>query len=145
MNSVRRRRLSRHCPSRVDRECPYPSGLFCHRYGTDDYPGSLLPGKVPDRLIGTTPQSRNELLASAFLRYRLCEERGTGFEKVVSAAELFGLPPVSFVPAENAFQVVLHSPRKLAEMSQSERIEACYQHSVLKMCLERRPNKHKFA
>jgi ATP-dependent DNA helicase RecG len=95
-------------------------------------PGGLLPGKTIDRLIGATPESRNEILAAAFRRYCICEERGTGFLKVVTAVELFGLPPVSFVQAENAFKVVLFAPRKFAEMSQQERIEACYQHSALK-------------
>lgn len=94
-------------------------------------PGSLLPGKRLDRLIGTTPESRNEKLASAFRRYRICEERGTGFQKVVQAVELFGLPPIVFTPMENAFRVTLCAPRKFAEMSQGERIEACYQHAVL--------------
>jgi len=94
-------------------------------------PGSLLPGKRLDRLIGTTPESRNELLASAFRRYRICEERGTGFQKVVANVELFGLPPVLFTPQENTFQVTLFTPRKFSEMSQAERIEACYQHAVL--------------
>ena len=47
-------------------------------------PGALLPGKRADRLIGTTPESRNEKLASSFRRFRICEERGTGFQKVVS-------------------------------------------------------------
>lgn len=95
-------------------------------------PGGLLPGKTVDRLIGATPESRNEILAAAFRRYRICEERGTGFQKVVMAVELFGLPPVAFVQAENAFKVILYAPRKFADMSQSERIEACYQHAVLK-------------
>jgi ATP-dependent DNA helicase RecG len=94
-------------------------------------PGSLLPSKRLDRLIGTTPESRNELLASAFRRYRICEERGTGFQKVVANIELFGLPPVLFTPQENSFQVTLFAPRKFADMSQAERIEACYQHAVL--------------
>jgi predicted HTH transcriptional regulator len=94
-------------------------------------PGALLPGKRPDRLIGTTPESRNETLASAFRRYRICEERGTGFQKVVRSVELFGLPPIAFSPMENAFRVTLYAPRKFAEMSQAERIEACYQHAVL--------------
>ena len=40
--------------------------------------------------------------------------------------------PVAFVQAENAFKVILYAPRKFADMSQSERIEACYQHAVLK-------------
>lgn len=94
-------------------------------------PGSLLPGKRPDRLIGTTPESRNEILASAFRRYRICEERGTGFQKVVANIELFGLPPVLFTPMENAFRVTLYAPKKFDDMTQSERIEACYQHAVL--------------
>jgi len=95
-------------------------------------PGGLLPGKSVDRLIGATPESRNEILAAAFRRYRICEERGTGFQKVVTAIELFGLPPVAFVQAEKAFKVILYAPRKFADMSRSERIEACYQHAVLK-------------
>lgn len=95
-------------------------------------PGGLLPGKTVDRLIGATPQSRNEKLAAAFRRYRICEERGTGFQKTVAAVELFCLPPVAFVQAENAFKVILYAPRKFAAMAQAERIEACYQHAVLK-------------
>ncbi len=95
-------------------------------------PGGLLPGKTVDRLIGATPESRNEVFAAAFRRYRICEERGTGFQKVVTAVELFGLPPVAFVQAEKAFKVILYAPRKFADMSQTDRIEACYQHAVLK-------------
>ncbi len=94
-------------------------------------PGSLPSSKRLDRLIGTTPESRNERLASAFRRYRICEERGTGFEKVISAVELYNLPPVTFTNLENAFRVTLYSPRKFSDMSQLERIEACYQHAVL--------------
>lgn len=94
-------------------------------------PGALLPGKRPDRLIGTTPESRNEKLASSFRRFRICEERGTGFQKIVTAIELFGLPPLVLAPQENAFRVTIGAPRKFADMSASERIEACYQHAVL--------------
>ncbi|HMY36149.1 MAG TPA: ATP-binding protein, partial [bacterium] len=57
-------------------------------------PGKLLPNKNIDRLIRTTPESRNEILAAAFRRYNICEERGSGFEKAVTAIELFGLPPL---------------------------------------------------
>jgi predicted HTH transcriptional regulator len=95
-------------------------------------PGSLLPSKKLDRLIGTTPESRNEILASAFRRYGICEERGTGFLKVITSVELYGLPPVAFDQGENHFKVTLFKPRKFTEMSQAERIEACYQHAVLK-------------
>lgn len=94
-------------------------------------PGRLLPTKKIDRLIRTTPESRNEVLAAAFRRYNICEERGSGFEKAVRSIELFGLPPLKFLETENSFKVIMYSPKKYADMSVQERIEACYQHSVI--------------
>lgn len=94
-------------------------------------PGRLLPTKKLDRLIRTTPESRNEILAAAFRRYNICEERGSGFEKSVVAIELFGLPPLKFEEYENSFKVTMFSPRKFADMSITERMEACYQHSII--------------
>lgn len=94
-------------------------------------PGKLLPSKKIDRLIRTTPESRNEILAAAFRRYNICEERGSGFEKAVMAIELFGLPPLKFEETDNSFKVTMYSPRKFADMTNEERIEACYQHSII--------------
>lgn len=94
-------------------------------------PGLLLPTKRVDRLIGTTPESRNEALASSFRRFRICEERGSGFQKVASFVELFGMPPIVFAPLENSFRVTLFAPKPFAKMSITERVEACYQHAVL--------------
>lgn len=94
-------------------------------------PGKLLPTKKIDRLIRTTPESRNEILASAFRRYNICEERGSGFEKAVIAIEIFGLPPLKFEEVENFFKVTMYAPKKYAEMTNEERIEACYQHSII--------------
>jgi len=95
-------------------------------------PGSLLPSKSIFRLIGTPPESRNELLAAAFRRYNLCEERGSGFTKTIQAIELFGLPPLGFDKGENYFKVILYFPRDFSKMSRTERIQACYQHAVIK-------------
>jgi len=95
-------------------------------------PGNLLPSKQLDRLIGTQPESRNELLARSFRQYKICEERGSGLLKAGAEIELYGLPPIEFYTGSNFFKVTLHKPRSFAEMSQRERLEACYQHSVLK-------------
>jgi len=95
-------------------------------------PGRLLPSKKIDRLIGTNPESRNDLLASAMRRYKICEERGSGLIKAVNAIELFGLPPLAFEQGENYFKVTMFSPKTFAEMTPRERIEACYQHATLK-------------
>ncbi len=95
-------------------------------------PGGLLPSKQLDRLIGTQPESRNEQLARAFRRYKICEERGSGLLKAGLAIELYGLPPIEFAAEPNHFKVTLHAPRTFAKMSVRERLEACYQHAVLK-------------
>lgn len=94
-------------------------------------PGKLLPSKSIDRLIGTTPESRNDALASAFRRYNICEERGSGFQKVISSIELFGLPPLKIEEHANSFRVTMFTPKTFAELTPSERIEAAYQHCVL--------------
>ena len=95
-------------------------------------PGRLLPSKKIDRLIRTTPESRNEILASAFRRYGICEERGSGFEKAVAAIELYGLPPLKFEELENSFRVTMYSPKTFAKLTPIERVEACYQHSIIR-------------
>ena len=94
-------------------------------------PGHLLPSKQIDRLIRTTPESRNEILAQAFRRYNICEERGSGFEKAVTEIEIYGLPPLKFEELRNSFKVTMFAPKSFAEMNLNERIEACYQHSII--------------
>lgn len=95
-------------------------------------PGGLLPSKQLDRLIGTQPESRNERLARAFRRFRICEEQGSGLLKAGLDVELYGLPPIKFEAGTNHFKVTLLSPRTFAQMSPGERLDACYQHAVLK-------------
>ena len=94
-------------------------------------PGGLLPSKRLDRLIGTQPESRNEQLARAFRRYKICEERGSGLLKAGLAVEIYGLPPIRFEAGQNFFKVTLFTPRTFSQMSPRERLEGCYQHAVL--------------
>lgn len=86
----------------------------------------------PDRFIDSAPRSRNEALASLMRRMRICEEQGTGIDKVVATVELFQLPPPDFRVESSATRILLYSPRRFAEMTADERIRACYQHAVLK-------------
>jgi ATP-dependent DNA helicase RecG len=95
-------------------------------------PGGLLPSKRLDRLINTQPESRNELLARAFRRYKICEERGSGLLKAGLEVELYGLPPIKFEAGPTHFKVTLYAPRTFAQMALQERLNACYQHAVLK-------------
>lgn len=93
------------------------------------------PGKPlvsPDRFLDLPPRSRNEALAALMRRMRLCEEQGTGIDKVILAVELHQLPPPDFRTEVHAVRAVLFAPRRFAEMTPEERIRACYQHAALK-------------
>jgi len=93
------------------------------------------PGKPlvsPDRFLDLPPRSRNEVLASLMRRMRLCEEQGTGIDKVIFHVELHQLPPPDFRTEGDAVRTVLLAPRRFAEMTPDERIRACYQHAALR-------------
>lgn len=86
----------------------------------------------PERMIDLPPRSRNEALASLMRRMKMCEEQGSGLDKVVQTCEVYQLPPPLFREEENSFQAVLYGPRSFADMSPDERVRACYFHAVLK-------------
>lgn len=93
------------------------------------------PGKplVPaDRMIDLPPRSRNEALAALMRRMGMCEEQGSGLDKVIASVELFQLPPPLFREEGDSMQAVLYGPRTFAQMTPDERIRACYHHAVLK-------------
>ena len=85
----------------------------------------------PDRFLDSPPRSRNEALASLMRRMRLCEEQGTGIDKVLLAVEKNQLPAPDFQSDAGAVRVLLFGPRRFANMSPSERMRACYQHASL--------------
>lgn len=86
----------------------------------------------PARFIDSPPRSRNEALASLMRRMGLCEEQGTGIDKVVEAVEQTRLPPPEFRAEAGATRTVLFGPRRFADMTTEERLRACYQHAVLR-------------
>lgn len=86
----------------------------------------------PERMIDLPPRSRNEALASLMRRMGMCEEQGSGLDKVIAQVEMFQLPPPLFRAESNSTQAILYSPRTFAEMTSEERVRACYFHAVLK-------------
>ncbi len=85
-----------------------------------------------NRMIDLPPRSRNESLASLMRRLRMCEEEGSGLDKVIIDVELFQLPAPKFQSEADSMRAVLYAPRSFADMSQEERIRACYQHAVIR-------------
>jgi len=84
------------------------------------------------RFIDHSPRSRNEKLAYFMRRIKVCEERGSGIDKVVAAVELFQLSAPTFQTEDGYFRVTLSAPKSLRQMNKDDKIRACYQHSCLK-------------
>lgn len=84
------------------------------------------------RFLDTPPKSRNEVLASLMRRFNICEERGSGIDKVVSQIELFQLPAPLFEVPEGFTRVVLFAYRPLTGMDKADRVRACYLHACLR-------------
>lgn len=103
--------------------------LFEHRLEITN-PGTPL--IQTQRFIDSPPQSRNEVLASFMRRINICEERGSGIDKVIFSVEAFQLPAPIFEKTEKHTKVVLFAHRPFAEMDGEDRIRACYQHCCLK-------------
>lgn len=84
------------------------------------------------RFLDSPPQSRNESLASFMRRINICEERGTGVDKVVFQTELYQLPAPIFEVTERHTRAVLFGHKEFAAMDKEERIRACYLHCCLR-------------
>lgn len=84
------------------------------------------------RFLDTPPKSRNETLASLMRRFGICEERGSGIDKVVSEIELYQLPAPLFEAPEGFTRTVLFAYQPFRKMSETERLRACYIHACLK-------------
>jgi predicted HTH transcriptional regulator len=84
------------------------------------------------RFVDTPPKSRNEALASMMRRFRICEERGSGIDKVVAQVEIYQLPAPYFEVPEGFTRAVLYAHRPLSEMDKADRVRACYLHACLK-------------
>lgn len=88
-----------------------------------------------DRIIDTTPKSRNEHLASLMRQFKICEELGTGWDKIVVGCELKNLPPPRMQVYENGTRVLLYAYRPYANWSMEDRVRACYYHACVKFIL----------
>ena len=93
-------------------------------------PGSPLIDKA--RFVDHPPVSRNEQLASFMRRIGVCEERGSGYDKVVFETEFYQLPAPEIEIYNDHTKVILFAHKEYAQMSKEDRYRACYLHACLK-------------
>ena len=83
------------------------------------------------RFLGTPPRSRNEDLASFLRRVNICEERGSGIEKVVFQTEFYQLPAPLFEVVGGCTRATLFTHKSFVDMDKADRVRACYLHACL--------------
>ncbi len=65
-------------------------------------------------------------------RMGICEERGSGVDKMVFQTELFQLPAPAFEVTGDSTRSTLFAPRTLTKMEQGDRVLAVYLHACLR-------------
>ena len=85
-----------------------------------------------DRFVDAAPQSRNEAMAALMRRFGICEERGSGIDKVIDAIEISQLPAPLFETPPGATRSVMYAYKDLRDMNRADRVRAVYLHACLR-------------
>lgn len=70
-------------------------------------------------------------LAAAMRKVGICEERGSGYDKVISYVEKYNLPAPLITEYERSTKVSLFAKKEFDELTKKEKIAACYAHVSL--------------
>ena len=84
------------------------------------------------RIVDNPPRSRNEKLAELMRRLRICEELGTGWDKIVISCELQMLPAPRIDLYEENTKVTLYAHMPFNSLSAEDKLWACYLHACIK-------------
>lgn len=84
------------------------------------------------RIVDNPPKSRNEKVASLMRRLRMCEELGTGWDKIIISCELQQLPAPKIELYEDSTRVTLYSEKEYSSYSMEDKLWACYMHACIK-------------
>lgn len=84
------------------------------------------------RIIDNPPKSRNEKLASLMRRLRICEELGSGWDKMAISCELSQIPAPKIDLYEDSTKVIMFSEIPFTNISSEDKLWACYVHAVIK-------------
>lgn len=83
------------------------------------------------RIIDNPPRSRNEKLASIMRRLRMCEELGTGWDKIVISCEMLQLPAPKIDLFQESTKVTLFAEMPFGSIAPEDRLWACYLHACI--------------
>ncbi|MFR2503455.1 MAG: ATP-binding protein [Coprobacillus cateniformis] len=87
-------------------------------------PGNLLVDV--NRIIDTAPHSRNENMASFLRIVDICEERGSGFDRMEEGMSELRIPAPKVETAEDFCRTKLYWYQSLNSWSKEDKIRTCY-------------------
>ena len=103
--------------------------LFSNRIEITNPGAPLIDTK---RFIDNPPRSRNEQLASIMRQFRICEELGTGWDKIALACEEINLPAPQIKVYDESTKIVLFKYIPFADFSMEEKLDVCYMHACIR-------------
>ncbi len=93
------------------------------------------PGKplvAVERIVDNPPKSRNEKMSSLMRRMKMCEELGSGWDRMVISCELKQLPAPKISIYEENTKVTLFGKTTFGKMTEDDRLWSCYLHACVK-------------
>lgn len=85
-----------------------------------------------NRKIDSPPRSRNETLVKLMRYMKICEEYGSGWDRIVHSCELSQLPAPSIETIGDSTRVVLFQHIPFSSLSQKDSLRTTYYHACLK-------------
>ena len=93
---------------------------------------SGLPLVDVKRIVDSPPKSRNEKMASYARRVNMCEELGSGWDRIVESCEFCQLPTPTIHLYEDCTKVIIYSNVPFANQTNESRLWALYMHACVK-------------
>ena len=87
-------------------------------------PGCLLVDV--NRIIDTAPHSRNEAMASFLRMIHICEERGSGFDRMEEGMSALKIPAPKVETGDDFARTKLYWYANLNEWTKEDKIRTCY-------------------
>lgn len=84
-----------------------------------------------ERIVDNPPRSRNEALSSLMRRMSMCEELGSGWDRIILGCEFMQLPAPRIDIYEDSTKVTFFEKINYSNMSENDRLWSCYMHACI--------------
>lgn len=84
------------------------------------------------RIVDNPPKSRNEKLASLMRNLKMCEELGSGWDRIVISCEIDLLPAPKLNVYAESTKVTIYSQQNFSNITSEDKLWSCYLHACVR-------------